>query len=189
VVAGVTSWCRRRDVRLVAALPGALEALAGGLRAGLGLIEAVEKAGAVPGPLGEDLRLVAARARSGSGLAGSVARWAEERPLPEVRVVAGALEVALAVGGPSAAALDGLAEALRDRRGAIEEARALSAQARLSALVVAVAPVASVGLSGSFDRRLLTALLAPGPGRGCLVGGLALEVLAAAWMRRILRPV
>ena len=188
--AGLTSVLlrRRREAQLVAALPGALEALARGLRGGLGLLEAVEKAAAIPGPLAGDLRLMAARARSGSGLAEAVAGWVRERSAPEVRVTAGALEVASTVGGPSAAALEGLAEALRDRRAAVDEARALSAQARLSAVVVAAAPVVSVALSASFDRRLLDALLAPGSGRACLVAGLGLEVLAAVWMRRILQP-
>jgi tight adherence protein B len=105
-----------------------------------------------------------------------------------VSVVVGALEVALAVGGPSAGALEGLAESLRDRRGTAEESRALSSQARLSAVIVGAAPIASVGLSAAVDRRLLGALLGPGPGRVCLVAGLGLEILAAAWMHRILEP-
>jgi tight adherence protein B len=178
---------RHRHARLTAALPDALEQVAGGLRGGLGLAGALEKAAALPGPLAGDLGRVVSRARAGSGLARAVARWAEERPLPEVRVVAGALEVALAVGGPSAVALEGLAEALRDRRAVVEEARALAAQARLSAVVVAAAPVVSLALSVSFDERLVAAL-AHGPGQACLISGLVLQALAAAWMRRILRP-
>jgi Flp pilus assembly protein TadB len=70
----------------------------------------------------------------------------------------------------------------------IEEARALAAQARLSAVVVGAAPVASLPVSISVDGRLLAALT-HGPGRACFVAGLALQALAALWMRRILRPL
>jgi tight adherence protein B len=171
----------------VAGLPHALDTVAGGLRAGLTLIQALERAATGP-PVAEDLRGVVDRARSGSGLANALAEWARVRPLPEVSVVVGALEVALAAGGPAAGALEGLAESLRDRRGTVEESRALSAQARLSAVIVGAAPVVSVGLSAAVDRRLLAALLAPGSGRTCLAAGLSLEILAAAWMRRILEP-
>jgi Flp pilus assembly protein TadB len=104
-----------------------------------------------------------------------------------VRVVAGAFGVAHSVGGPSAGALEGLAGALRDRRAVLQEARAQAAQARMSAVVVGAAPMASLGLSVSFDHRLVAALT-HGPGRACLLTGLALQVLAALWMRRILRP-
>jgi tight adherence protein B len=179
---------RRRDARLVAALPSALEAVAAGLRGGLGLAEALERAAAAPGPLASDLARLADRAPGGAGLAAALAGWAMERPLPEVRVVAGALQVALTAGGPTAAGLEGLAEGLRDRRAVIEEARALAAQARLSALVVGAAPVASLPVSISVDGRVLAALT-HGPGRACFVGGLALQALAAVWMRRILRPI
>src|SRR5437867_1719083 len=81
-----------------------------------------------------DLGRVTGRSAAGAALVGSIATWAEERPLPAVAAVAGALEVAVTVGGRSAAALEGLAGALRDQRDIQDEVVALSAQARLSAL-------------------------------------------------------
>src|SRR5438874_1087575 len=105
-----------------------------------------------------DLGRVTGRSAAGAALVGSIATWAEERPLPAVAAVAGALEVAVTVGGRSAAALEGLAGALRDQRDIQDEVVALSAQARLSALVVALAPLGSLGLSLAVDPRVTTTL-------------------------------
>ena len=131
---------RRARRRFVAAVPGMLEQVAAALRGGASLAEAI--AGCSDGPLAADLRRVRARAALGVSLAESLAAWPVERPLSSVRAASGALALAAAVGGRAADALDGLAVSLRERLGTIAEARSLSAQARLSAIVVGAAPVA-----------------------------------------------
>ncbi len=133
------------------------------------------------------MRRIRARAALGLGLAGSLATWPEERPVPAVRAAAGALAVAATIGGRAAAALDGLAASLRERLGATAEARSLSAQARLSAVVVGGAPLAYLLFGAIADPGSAEALVSTGPGRVCLVAGLTCEGLAAMWMRRIVR--
>ena len=172
-----------------AALPNLLDRLAGDLRAGAAPLAALREAvGGVdlPESLAGDLTVVVARAED-AGLGPALAGWAEERPLPAVAAVAAALEVAAGAGGPAASALEGLAAGLRDRLDTIGEVAALSAQARLSAIVVGSAPVVSLGLSLLADRRVAPTLIGTAPGRTCLVAGVALEGLAALWMRGILR--
>lgn len=172
-----------------AALPDVLERVAGDLRAGAApLVALSETARALdlPEGLAADLARLVTRAEDG-GLGAALATWAEERPFPAVGAVAGALEVAVTAGGPAAPTLEGLAAALRDRHDAAAEAAALSAQAHLSAIVVGAAPVASLALSLLADRRVAPTLIATSWGRACLVVGIALEVLAALWMRRIVR--
>jgi tight adherence protein B len=171
----------------VVALPGALEQIAAALRGGASITEALGALADGRGPLAGDLRRLRARATLGSGLGEALAVWPDERAIPSVRAVAGALAVAATVGGPAAGALDGLAESLRQRQGAAAEARALSAQARLSAIVVGAAPAAYLAFSALVDSDSMRVLLATGAGRTCLVIGLALEVLAIVWMRRIVR--
>jgi tight adherence protein B len=180
---------RREAADVETALPDLLERVAGELRAGAAPLVALREAAGgadLAVPLRADLARVVARAER-DGLSLAVAAWAQERPLPAVAAVAAALEVAVGAGGPAVPALDGLAAGLRDRRDAIAEIAALSAQARLSAIVVGAAPVVSLGLSLLADRRVAPTLLATGPGRACLLAGIALEALAAAWMSRILR--
>ena len=180
---------RRRDAAIAAAMPEVLEQVAGGLRAGGSLLGALTEAaqGAdLPEPLAADLARVISRAEEG-GLEAALDRWAGERPLPVVAAAAAALEVAVSAGGPAAPALDGLAAGLRDRHDAAGEVAALSAQARLSAVVVGAAPAVSLGLSLLVDRRVAPTLIGTAPGRACLLAGVVLEGLAGLWMHRIVR--
>ncbi len=176
----------RAQQRFVAALPGGLEQVAAALRGGASIGDALEPL-AGDGPLGPDVRRVRARAALGIGLAEALSTWPEERPVPAVRAAAGALAVAATIGGRAAEALDGLAASLRERSGATAEARSLSAQARLSAVVVGGAPLAYLVFGAIADPGSADALVSSGPGRVCLVAGLACEGLAALWMRRIVR--
>ncbi len=173
--------------RLVVALPGALEHVAAGLRGGATVDEAVDALGEGDGPLAPDLRRVRARASLGPGLADALRSWSAERNLSSVRAACGALSVAASVGGPAAGAIDGLAGSLRDRLGAVAEARALSSQARVSAIVVGGAPLAYLGFSAVADPASLSLLVETGAGRACLVLGLVFEVLGIVIMRRIVR--
>jgi tight adherence protein B len=179
----------RREAALEAALPDVLDRVAAGLRAGAAPLAALADAGSdigIPAELGADLIRVVHRAGE-VGLEAALGNWAGERRRPAVAAVAAALRVSAGAGGPGAAALEGLAVALRDRHDAAAEVAALSAQARLSAVVVGAAPLASLALSLLADRRVAPTLVSTAPGRGCLLGGLALEGLAAVWMRRIVR--
>ena len=177
----------RARQRFVAALPGALEHVAAGLRGGATVSEMLGALADADGPLASDLRRVRARAQLGLGFAEALAAWPTERDLRSVRTVGGALAVAASVGGPAAGAIDGLATSLRERLGAIAEARALSAQARLSAVVVGAAPAAYLLFSAVVDPGSMRVLVGSDAGRVCFIVGLALEALALVWMRRIVR--
>jgi tight adherence protein B len=171
--------------RFAAALPPALEQFAAALRGGAAPAEALSALADGRGSLAADLRRVRARAELGLGLTDSIAVWPQDRPLPSVRAAAGALALATSVGGRAADALDGLAASLRERLGAVAEARSLSAQARLSAVVVGAGPLAYLGFSALVDPASVGALVETDGGRVCLVVGLALDLVAIAWMRRI----
>jgi tight adherence protein B len=178
----------RADLRAVRELPAVLERAATALRAGAGPLEALDQLAERDGPLGPDLRRVRARRRLGTAAADALTTWAAERPRAEVRAAAGALHLSIAIGGASAAALDGLAATLRVREASRRDAVALSAQARVSAIVVGAAPIVFLLFGSATDPRTLGTLLGTGAGRACLVVGLALEALGALWMRRIVRP-
>lgn len=180
---------RRKDAAVVAALPDVLERVASGLRAGAPpLVALADAAGGadLPPALAADLSRVVGRAQD-AGLEPALAAWVEERPLPAVAATAAALQVTAGAGGPAAPALDGLAGGLRDRHDAAGEVAALSAQARLSAIVVGAAPAVSLALSLAVDRRVAPTLIGTPPGRACLLAGLVLEGLAGLWMHRIVR--
>jgi tight adherence protein B len=176
------------DRRVRAALPGVLEHLVAQVRAGGTIPEALHAIAARPGPLAPDLRRLSARLALGGALEDALLAWSRERPVPAVRSAAGALAMVTTIGGSVATPLEGLAASLRNDDAAAGEARALSAQARVSALVVGLAPLAYLAFSTLTDPASARVLLDTGAGRVCLALGLALEAGAALWMRALVRP-
>lgn len=171
-----------------AALPAAVEAVAAGLRSGASLRQAVaEAAVATPGLLGSDLAQVAAATERGAGLVAALEGWADRRRLPGVRLAVAALCLCAETGGAAAQAVDAVAATLRQRLAAQAEARALATQARLSAAVIAVAPVAFCALSAAADPRASAFLLRTRMGLVLLTAGLALDAAGALWMARLTR--
>ena len=177
----------RRTANLVAALPGLLDQVAADLRGGGTVSGALDRIADGPGRLAPDLAIVRSRTRLGLDLVDALSRWAAERPLDGFAEAAGALAVATTTGGRAATAITGLAASLRDRLATVAEARALSAQARASAVVVGVAPLAYLVFAAIVDPASVTVLVGTTFGRLCLVAGLTLDGLAALWMRRLLR--
>ncbi len=177
----------RRDSRLEAELPTLLEAVARALRSGAALPVAVREAATGESAAAEELGTVLADADRGLGLAQALARWAENRPRPAVRLVVGALTVALGAGGSPARGIDGVAATLRERAEVEREARSLATQARASAVVVTLAPLGFGALGALGDEGAAGFLLGSPTGLACLVGGLLLDSVGAVWMHRIAR--
>jgi len=177
----------RHTANLAAALPGLLDDVAADLRAGGTVSAALDRVAGGGGRLAPDLMALRARTGLGLDLGDALDRWAVARPHPGFAEVAGALTMAATTGGRAAAALTGLAGSLRDRIACVAEARALSAQARASAVVVGVAPIAYLVFAAAVDPGSIGILVGTTVGRVCLVVGLVLDALAALWMRRILR--
>ena len=178
----------RADHLVEEALPDALESMARSLRSGASLRQAVEEtAGVTPGLLGRDLTVVAAEVAHGRQLAGALDRWGRRRPLAGVRLAVSALALGAETGGAHARAIDGVAATVRSRSAVGREVRALSSQARLSAVVITLAPLGFSALAAASDERTAGFLLGTPIGLFCLVAGLTLDAVAALWMLRLSR--
>ena len=175
----------RRSAKAEAALPEVLEGLARSLRSGASLRLAFAEVAAAEGPLADDLRRVATAADHGAELRAAIETWARTRALPGVQLAASALCLGIEAGGPQARAVDGVATTLRQRLGVAAEARALGAQARMSALVIAVSPLAFCALASASDARTGRFLLHSGTGQLLLTAGVTLDAIGAFWMTRL----
>ncbi len=183
-------WARRGrgDASVEAALPNALEAVARGLRTGASLRQAVaDAAGRTPGSLGRELGLVSTLAERGVPLVRALEGLAARRPLPGVRLAVAALCLGAETGGAQAQAVDGVATTLRDRMAVLAEVRALSSQARLSALVISLAPLGFGAFAATTDPRTAAFLFHTAAGLALLVAGGMLDGLGWVWMNRLSR--
>ena len=175
--------------RLEQALPGALEAVARSLRSGASLRQAVEEAGADARGggrgLAAELSRAAAEAAHGASLVSALEAVALRRPLPGVRLGVAALCLGAETGGAQARAVDGVAATVRERQAVAAELRALSSQARISALVIGLAPVGFGAFAAATDPRTAQFMLHTPAGLVLLVAGLALDAVGWLWMQHL----
>ena len=195
--AAVLGAALRRRVRvaaLAAERRGAGEAcalLAAELRAGRSAGQALEAAAAVAvGPFRGRLLAGAACARFGGDTAAALRDDAGGSPtgVPEAAAgLAACWSVCAGTGSGLADAVDRLEQGLR---GEAEARRAVDAELggpRATAGLLAVLPLAGIGLAAGLGARPGHVLLETTVGGVCLVLGVGLDLLGLAWSRRIAR--
>lgn len=168
------------------ALPGFLESLGAALGAGLSIeLALAEVAPTLPHPLDERCRRAAASLRLGAPLDAALSAFASAVPAQDLAGVRVVLLSFHRAGGPVRRRLERVAALLRGRLALEEEHAALTAQGRVSAIVlVALAPLGGAMfmlLMPSYGRTLLDR------GLGLLALAVLLEIIGAAWLARIVR--
>ena len=176
----------RREQSVEAAMPQLLDEMARGMRAGLSpSIAFVEAVRVAPAPVAMAATAVVDRLRSGDDLVRACAAWAIERASPGAELLATAVSVGSVVGGVHARTIDAVAATLRERQAMDAELATQALQARLSALVMTVAPIVFCGFLVLSDPRASHFLLRTPMGIVCAMVGIALDTVAALWMARI----
>ncbi len=187
VVASVLTMRRRianRAERLDEAMPAFIESIAAAMRAGAGLPVAIGDAYASP-PLDQAVAELVRHLQVGGAFSEAVELFATAGGTPQARLVANALRIGHRSGGDLPRMLDVLAHVGRDRMRLQREARAVSAQARMSAWVVASLPVAFLFLTGATSREQTRVLFGTPVGWALLGTGALLEAAGLWWMRRL----
>jgi tight adherence protein B len=186
-VAGLASFRRRRreDLAAADALPAIARRLAAEVGAGRTLVRALRAAALdAPPPLGAALAETGARLAAG-GQAWTVLAHAL-RGNGGCRLLAASLELQGRAGGDLPRLLRSLASALDDRAQVEAELRALTAQARFSAVVVPLLPIAALALLALAEPRGVTLLLTTPIGWLVVGFAAALDLSGAIVVRRLL---
>ena len=126
------------------------------------------------------------RVRAGESLTDAVSAWRDRLPPRDesLETAATVLLVADEVGGSFSVPLERAAALLRRRAADDDERSSWSSQARLSARVMAVLPIAVLGFLVVIDDGAASTITSPTG--GALVGlGLLLDGVGFVWMRRI----
>jgi tight adherence protein B len=176
----------RAGLQVDLALPDVLEAAARSLRSGTSLrIALAEGSVRAPARLRDSLVTVVVAAERGVPLVEAIDGWVGTMPGNGARLAGAALALSAELGGAAARSLDGVAATLRDRNALRRELRALSSQARASAVVIGVAPAGFAVLVASVDPATIDFLVRTRTGIICLVAGVVLDGVGAAWMHRL----
>jgi tight adherence protein B len=129
----------RRRKRFGGQLPDALTTLAGSLRAGRSVGQAMEALSRELGdPMGRELRKIVAEVRLGRPLQEALSDAAERIDSADFRWAVLAMQIQSEVGGNLAELLDQVAETMRERSRMRGEVKALTAEGRASAMMLVI---------------------------------------------------
>jgi tight adherence protein B len=173
--------------RLQEQLADAVAAIASAARSGMSVPQAISYAAEEADPPVKDhLNRITADIGVGVPVADAVSAWAECVGSDDAWLVSGALDLHRRSGGDLPAVLDQVATAVRERVAVGREVRALTAQARLSGLILGLLPVGFFAFLWVTSRRDIQGALGTPLGLGSVALGLVLEGGAFLWIRRLL---
>jgi tight adherence protein B len=170
-------------------LPDTLQILAGSLRAGYGLVQAVDAVSQeAPSPTQEEFRRVVLEHRLGRDLTDSLQAMSDRIDTEDLRWVVQAVDIHREIGGDLASILDTVAGTIRERGQILRQVRALTAEGRLSAYILIALPFVLAGIMRIVNPDYILALT-KGSGLVMAMVGLGLIGLGALWFRKLCRFV
>jgi tight adherence protein B len=188
---GRRAWAARqdrgsRDQERAGAVE-ALSVLASDLRAGRPPESALAAAaGVAVGSVAHLLQAAADAGRVGADPAAVLGQGAAGSVAPDLLAgLAACWEVCSSTGSSLAAAVDRLSEALRAEQAQRQAVDAELAGPRATAVLLAVLPVAGIGLAAALGARPLHVLLHTALGGGCLALGIGLDLVGLWWTGRL----
>jgi tight adherence protein B len=178
---------RRRRRAFSEQLADTLQLLASSLRAGYGLLQAVDAvAREAPSPTGEEFRRVVLETRLGRDLTGALHDMADRVRGEDFLWVVQAVDIHREVGGDLAAILDTVAGTIRERNQLLRHVRALTAEGRLSAYILIALPFVLAGLMRLINPAYFS-LLTHGVGLAMSGVGILMLIVGAAWFHKLCR--
>jgi tight adherence protein B len=178
----------RRRRELEAAVPEVIDVLRATVAAGINPRRALQAAAeGAPPPLDTLMDQAVQAAELGSGAGRALAAAARAERLHELVLAGEALDLAETTGAPPGVVLAGVAAAAADRVRARQARMAATAQARLSARVVAGMAPAFLGVLALTAPSDAAFLLREPLGRAAFAAAAVFELLGIAWASHIVR--
>lgn len=179
----------RRSRALSEQLPEALDMMARSLRAGHALTSAFQLvATEMPEPISIEFARAFEQQRLGMPLERAVREMAARAPSNgDLKIFAVSTVIQKETGGNLAEILDGIASTIRDRYRFFGKLRALTAEARTSAWVVSLMPLAMAAFLVLSQPTYMVRLVDNEMGRAILAGGIAAWIGGAVWFQRLTR--
>jgi tight adherence protein B len=185
----VVARIRRKRLQLFQEqLPDALDLIRSALQAGHGLITAMQVASeTLPDPVAMELRYVVDEVRLGLTLRDALYHLSARVGDPNVPLLIVGILVSQEVGGNLAEVVDNTAYTIRERAKLQREIRVLTAQSRLSALVLTILPVAVGLFMAIFNGEYFEPMILTPEGHRLLLLSGTLILMGHILIQRIIR--
>lgn len=180
----------RRRAQFAEQLSDTLQLLAGSLRAGYGIMQAVDAvAKEADPPTSEEFQRLLVETRLGRDLNEALHGIADRTDSEDFDWIVQAIDIHREVGGDLAEILDTVASTIRERTQLGRQVKALSAEGRLSAVILFLLPFVVAGILRVVNPDYVSELYTTTPGLMMLGAGGAFMAVGGLWLRRIVRLV
>lgn len=177
----------RRRAQFEAALPEALDVISRSIRAGNGLLTAIDGViEQMPGPIGDEFGRMRVEIAAGLGLEAALQELDRRVDSQDLHIVVTAFLIQREVGGNLTEILDNVAATMRGRMTLRREMRALTSQQRYGAYVIAAVPPGIVLLITLTNPQFIAPLYASTVGWIALGVAATLELVGVLTLRWII---
>ena len=178
---------KRRQAKFISELANAIDVVVRGVKSGLPLNECLQViARESPEPLAGEFREVVEQQRLGVTLGEALERLCDRVPSAEVRFLAIVISIQQQAGGNLSEALANLSGVLRDRFRMSMKIKALSAEAKASAMVLASLPPGVMIMTHFSSPDYILPLFTTTTGNFMIAGGACWMLLGILVMRKMI---
>lgn len=168
--------------------PIALDVIVRGVRSGLPVSESLKiVANEVPDPVGSEIERLIVGASLGQSMEDGLRQMAMRVPSQDVNFFRTVLSIQQKTGGNLAETLENLSNVLRERKKMKLKIRALSSEARMSAIIVGSLPFIVAGLVYLLRPDYITIMFVDSRGQYLLLGGMVWMSFGILMMRKMVR--
>ena len=179
-----------RQKRFAEDLPETLQLIAGSLRGGSSMIQAISTvADEADDPTNEEFQRIITETRMGRDLAVSFRDLSDRMGSKDFEWVVTAIEIHREVGGDLASILDRVSDTIRARNRVRGQVKALSAEGKMSGAILFILPPGMVGAISMLNREYLNEMLDTTEGQVMLIVSAVLLIIGGAWLKRLSRFV
>jgi tight adherence protein B len=178
----------KRKAAFAEQLSDALYLMAGSLRAGFGLLQAIDVVAAeAPSPTAEEFQRVKVEIHLGRDMDEALEAMAERVGSEDFKWVTEGIQIHREVGGDIADIIDSVNGTIRDRNRIRRRIRSLSAEGRISAIVLIVLPLALGVILTVINPAYVGELTGSEMGRVLIVVGSVAMVVGVVWINKIIK--
>ena len=176
----------RRQAKFEEQLPSTLQLLSGALQAGHSLQQAVDTVVHEAGdPIAGEFQRVLTEARLGRPLEEAFESMAKRTNSIDFKWTVMAIRLQRQVGGNLAEVLSTVSQTIRDRYALKRQVKALSAEGRLSSLILSILPLLMFVALLIFNPVFLRPLFSTGIGLMMMAGAAVLMLFGVFWLKKI----
>ena len=183
----LNSAIKRRQAKFTAHFADAMDIIVRGVRTGLPLNDCLKIiAHESPDPLGAEFRRVVEGEQLGIPIEVCLEQLYERMPISEVNFFATVLNIQKSTGGNLGESLANLSKVLRGRKMLREKIKALSAEAKVSAIIIGALPIVVMGLTTMMSPDYMMDLYTTETGQRNLMIGAVMMFMGSMMMRKMI---